>query len=135
MSRRYVAHNEDVARYVQRQLAEAVRDLAEVPVKPSYAYVAAYQGGSVLSRHTDREQCEYSITLCIDATPEPVEQSPWPIKLDTRKGTVSIWQYLGEALLYRGRRLPHHRDRLAAGLTSTSLRLHYVNYWYQGPLA
>jgi hypothetical protein len=134
VERRYVAHNEPIARYIHEQLVCAVSEIAARPVKPSYAYFVAYQSGAKLERHTDRPQCEYSITLLIDATPEPEEQSPWPIKLDTSRGTVRIWQYLGEALFYRGRRLPHHRGRLPSGSTSSSLLLHYVDQGFSGPL-
>jgi hypothetical protein len=132
VSRRFAAHNEAVSRFVQGQLMSIVGEIARVPIKPSYSYVAAYQSGSVLERHTDREQCEFSVTLCIDATPEPAQQSLWPIKLKTRNGVVSIWQYLGEGLLYRGRQLPHYRDRLPEGCTSTSLLLHYVHGNFSG---
>jgi hypothetical protein len=92
----------------------------------------AYQSGATLKRHIDREQCEFSITMLIDSTPEPPEQSPWPIMLDTRRGTVAVWQYLGEALLYRGRELAHHRGALGEGCTSTSLLLHYVKRSFAG---
>jgi hypothetical protein len=131
---RHTAHNEPVARYVQAQLSQIVSDVARTRVKPSYVYLAAYQGGAELDRHTDREQCEYSITLCIDATPEPEVQSPWPILLDTRDGALRIWQYLGDGLLYRGRHLPHYRERLPDGCSSTSLLLHYVDHDFAGSL-
>jgi hypothetical protein len=134
VKRRYTAHNEPIARYVHKQLTQAISEIAGAAVKPSYAYFVAYQSGAKLERHTDREQCEYSVTLLLDATPEPLEQSPWPIKLDTRRGTIGFWQYLGEALLYRGRRLAHHRDRLQAGHSSSSLLLHYVDSEFPGPL-
>jgi hypothetical protein len=131
---RHAAHNEPTARYVHAQLSQLVSDIARVRVKPSYVYLAAYQSGAVLDRHTDREQCEYSITLCIDATPEPEAQSPWPILLDTSEGALRIWQYLGDGLLYRGRYLPHYRERLPEGCSSTSLLLHYVDQDFDGLL-
>jgi hypothetical protein len=135
VSRRYAAHNEPIARYVHDQLAGAMGEIAGASIKPSYAYFVAYQGGATLDRHTDREQCEYSITLLTDFTPEPMEQAPWPIMLDTWRGTVGIWQYLGEALLYRGRELAHHRGRLETGSSSTSLLLHYVRSSFAGQLS
>jgi hypothetical protein len=123
-----------VGQYVHEQLVQAVSEIAGAVIKPSYAYFIAYQSGARLERHTDRPQCEYSITLLIDSTPEPLEQSPWPLKLDTRDRTFAIWQYLGEALLYQGRRLAHHRDTLPRGCSSTSLLLHYVDSSFVGPL-
>jgi hypothetical protein len=134
VARRHFAHNEAVARYFHAQLANAVSDVARTVVKPSYAYLAAYESGATLDRHTDREQCEYSITICIDATPEPDEQAPWPVYLGVYDGTMAVWQYLGDALLYRGRQLPHHRDELPYGQSSTSLLLHYVDESFDGPL-
>ena len=59
-----------------------VAQIAGVAVKPSYAYVSCYQGGADLPMHTDRVQCEYSITLLIDHSPEPTGRSPWPLFLD-----------------------------------------------------
>jgi len=134
-SARLVAHDEAIARFVHHQLATAVADLAHRIVMPSYSYVVAYQPGSVLERHIERDQCEYSISLCVDATPEPEAQSPWPIRLDLPEGSLSLWQYLGDALLYRGRSLPHQRDRLDDGYTSTSLLLHYVDEDFRASLS
>ena len=134
VQRRFVAHNEPVAGYIHRELVHGVSGIAGTRLKPSYSYVAAYQSGAELHRHTDREQCDYSVTLCLDATPEPLEQSPWPIYLDTSEGTVGVWQYLGEGLFYRGRQLPHYRHRLATGHTMTSLLLHYVDDGFTGSL-
>jgi hypothetical protein len=134
VARRHVAHNEGLARFFHFQLAGAVSDIASTLVKPSYCYLAAYESGSVLDRHVDREQCEYSITVCIDATPEPAAQVPWPLQLDVADGALRIWQHLGDSLVYRGRSLPHYRDPLSEGYSSTSLLLHYVDRDYVGPL-
>jgi hypothetical protein len=134
VARRHVAHNEAVARYFHWQLTSAVSDVARTMVKPSYSYLAAYESGSVLERHTDRDQCEYSVTMCIDASPEPQAQSPWPIQLDITDGALRVWQYVGDSLLYRGRYVPHYRDALPEGYTSTSLLLHYVDHGFSGTL-
>jgi hypothetical protein len=134
VGRRHVAHNEGVASFVHAQLVDAASDIAQTTLVPSYAYLAAYESGSELTTHTDREQCEYTVTLCVDATPEPRAQSPWPIKLDVAEGTLAVWQFLGDGLLFRGRYLPHHRDQLPPGHTSTSLLLHYVDETFDGAL-
>ena len=102
VSLRHVAHNQGVAAFFHCQLTRAVTDIAHTLVRPSYSYLAGYESGAVLDRHTDREQCEYSITMCIDATPEPEQQAPWPLHLDVTEGALRIWQNIGESLLYRG---------------------------------
>src|ERR1700674_1640239 len=133
-SRRYVAHNERVARFFHHQIAKAVSAIAGEPVKPSYVYLASYLSGAVLKKHTDRQQCEFSVTLCLDFSPEPELATPWPIRLDTSEGTVAVYQALGDGLVYRGTKVPHYRNALAAGHTSTSIFFHYVPADFSGPL-
>jgi len=132
--RRYVAHNEPVARYFHYQIANAVSAIAGEPVKPSYVYLASYLSGADLKKHTDREQCEFSVTLCLDFSPEPDLATSWPICLDTSKGAVTVYQALGDGLVYRGTKVPHYRDVLGAGHTSTSIFFHYVAADFSGPL-
>jgi len=133
-SRRYIAHNDAAARFFHLQLTKVVSDFVSEPVKPSYVYMAAYQAGARLEKHTDREQCQYSISLCLDYSPEPTAGTPWPLRLDTARGTVTVYQALGDGLLYRGRELPHYRRTLAEGNSSTSIFFHYVAEDFSGPL-
>ena len=133
-SLRYVAHNESVARFFHQQLTAAVAAIAGEPVKPSYVYLSSYQSGAVLEKHTDREQCEFSLTMCIDYTPEPRTAAPWPLHLYQPSGMVTVFQGLGDALLYRGRQLPHSRETLPQGHTSTSIFFHYVREDFSGPV-
>jgi hypothetical protein len=132
--RRYVAYNEPVARFFHQDIAATLSAVAGEPLKPSYAYVASYLSGAELKKHTDREQCEFSVTLCLDFSPEPTLETPWPIRLDTQKGTVTVYQALGDGLAYRGTRLPHYRSCLGEGQTSTSIFFHYVAADFAGSL-
>ena len=132
--RRYAAYNDPVARFFHRQIATPLSAVAGKPVKPSYVYLASYLSGAELRKHIDREQCEFSITLCLDFSPEPTLATPWPIRLDTPTGTVSIYQALGGGLAYRGTRLPHYRSKLGNGQTSTSIFFHYVAADFTGSL-
>lgn len=132
--RRFFAHNEPVARFFHRQLTLALSDIAGAPLKPSYTYTALYQGGADLEPHTDREQCEYTFSLCFDATPEPAAQVPWPLEVQTHEGPVQVWQFLGDGLLFRGRYLPHGRGPLAGDQTVSNILFHYVDVAFDGPL-
>jgi hypothetical protein len=132
--RRYVAYNEPVARFFHRQIATALSVVAGEPLKPSYVYLASYLSGAQLKKHIDREQCEFSVTLCLDFSPEPALATPWPIRLDTPAGTVTVYQAIGDGLAYRGTRLPHYRGTLGEGQTSTSIFFHYVASDFAGPL-
>lgn len=133
-SRRYVAHNEQVARFFHHQIAKALTAIVGEAIKPSYVYLASYLSGAELKKHTDREQCEFSVTLCLDFSPEPERATSWPIRLDTPEGTVTVYQALGDGLIYRGTKVPHYRDVLGAGHTSTSIFFHYVPSDFSGSL-
>ena len=132
--RRYAVHNEPVARFFHHQIASQMSAVAGESLKPSYVYFASYLSGAELKKHTDREQCEFSLTFCLDFSPEPALATPWPISLDTSDGTVSVYQALGDGLAYRGTRLPHYRAPLPEGQTSTSIFFHYVRQDFTGSL-
>jgi hypothetical protein len=132
--RRYAAYNEPVARFFHHQMAATLSLIAEEPIIPSYVYFASYLSGAELRKHTDREQCEFSVTLCLDFSPEPALSTPWPISLDTNKGTVTVYQAIGDGLVYRGTQLPHYRGPLSEGQTSASIFFHYVPADFDGYL-
>jgi hypothetical protein len=132
--RRYAAHDESVARFFHHQMANAISAVVGEATKPSYVYLASYLSGADLKKHIDREQCEFSITLCLDFSPEPQLATSWPIRLDTPQGTVTVYQALGDGLVYRGTKVPHYRHVLAEGHTSTSIFFHYVPADFSGEL-
>jgi hypothetical protein len=132
--RRFAAHDEEIARFIHAQLTHAISDIAGAALKPSYSYFVSYLSGAELEEHVDREQCDYSISACIDASPEPHAESPWPIKVGSGDEKVEIYQRLGDALIYRGCQVSHSRDRLPGGFTSAALLLHYVDESFTGTL-
>lgn len=133
-SRRYVVHNDSVARFFHHQISPAVSATVGEPIKPSYVYLASYLPGAELKKHIDREQCEFSVTLCLDFSPEPKLATSWPIRVQTATGTAAVYQALGDGLLYRGTKVPHYRTALAEGFTSTSIFFHYVPADFSGAL-
>ena len=52
---------------------------------PTYSYFRVYKRGDVLAKHTDRQACEISLTLCLGYEAE----RPWPICPLTTAGTPS----------------------------------------------
>lgn len=132
--RRYAVHNDAVARFFHTQIAPTLSKVVGQTLKPSYVYMASYLSGAELKKHTDREQCEFSITLCMDFSPEPQLAAPWPIHLETPHGAVTVYQALGDGLAYRGTRLPHYRGILPNRQTSTSIFFHYVAADFTGSL-
>lgn len=131
---RYVSYNDPVLRFFHQQLTPAIAAFAGEPLKPSYVYLASYKEGATLEEHTDREQCDFSVTLCLDYSPEPRNATPWPIHLHKKSGKVKVFQAIGDALLYRGCRVPHSRDTLPDAHSSTSIFFHYVRKDFSGSL-
>jgi hypothetical protein len=128
-------HSEPVGMFFHPQMAGLMSRIAGEPVKPSYLYFANYPSGSVLPRHVDRQQCEFSISLLVDYSPEPTGPCGWPLFLeypDLPGGVVGADLGLGDAVLYRGRQLVHYRDRLPDGHQSSSLFLHYLREDFVG---
>ncbi|MFD9354655.1 sulfotransferase family protein [Streptomyces sp. NPDC060031] len=122
---RYGWQNESLSRFFHHQFRPLVGRIAGRPVRPSYSYVSAYRGGAVLGRHVDREQCEYTVSLLLGESGPGIEGG-WPLHLGTPRGEVSVVQRPGQAVLFRGTRLPHGRPPLPDGSTHTSLLFHYV---------
>jgi hypothetical protein len=132
--RRVGMHNENLARFVHRQLLPLAQAVADEPVIPSYCYFAGYRAGASLDRHTDREQCELTISLLIRYEPRQGGKSDWPLFLETGAGPVTLRQRVGDAVLFRGRDLPHWRPALPDGHISDSLLLHFVPRTFTGCL-
>jgi hypothetical protein len=131
---RYGIHNEGALHFFHHQLTSALSDIAGEMLKPSYAYTASYLAGSELAKHTDRLQCEFTISLCLDFAPEPELETPWPLHLETPEGSATVFQGIGDALFFRGRQVPHYRKRFERGTTSTSVFFHYVSKGFEGKL-
>lgn len=132
---RHRLHSEPAGMFLHPQLTGLVGRLAGEPVKPSYLYFACYPGGAALPRHIDRVQCEFSISLLVDYEPDPEGPCGWPLVLEHASlpdGVVAVDLAVGDALVYRGRRLAHYRDPLPAGHRSSSLFFHYVRHDFDG---
>jgi hypothetical protein len=132
--RRYVAHNESASRFFHHQIASAVSSIAGIAVKPSYVYLASYLSGAELKKHTDREQCEFSVTLCVDFSLEPHLATSWPICVETSEGNTAVHQALGDALVYRGDESATLSRRPGYWIYSTSIFFHYVPADSSGPV-
>jgi len=135
VAERYRLHSEPVALFFHPQLASLMGRIAAEPVKPSYLYFASYPSGSALPRHVDRLQCEFSMSLLVDYSPNPDGPCGWPLFLehpDLPEGIATADLGVGDAVLYRGRQLVHYRDRLPEGHQSSSLFFHYVREDFVG---
>lgn len=154
VSNRFRQHNEPFAATLHRSCALLMSRIVGEEVIPSYSYAASYKEGASLRPHTDREQCEYSISFQVDYTPEQSGQrSPWPLYVEPlglstdgisddwfdeyskeRPGKIGVNLASGDGLIYKGRELVHYRFKLPPGHRSTSLFFHYVPETFTGSL-
>jgi hypothetical protein len=72
---------------------------------PTYSYHRVYRNGDKLDRHTDRNSCEISATVCFNFSYEKSEYR-WPIYID---GTP-IYMNPGDIAIYHGMELNHWRE-------------------------
>lgn len=155
---RFYEHNLPLAKFFHRDFTKLMSIIVGEEVKPSYVFSASYFGEAALDPHTDRPQCEYSISFQVDYQPEPEDDvSPWglyvsPLELaDRQQNGGFLWQDYpeddpesrkckkvhlrsGDGLFYRGCELVHYRYPLEKGHTSTSIFFHYVAKDFEGTL-
>lgn len=137
VAERYQLGNEVLATFFHPQFADLVGRIVAEPVKPSYVYLASYLPSADLKRHTDREQCEFSISLLVDYVPDPDGPCGWPLFLEDPTLPDAAYAAdlgIGDAVFYRGRELMHYREPLPEAHQSTSYFLHYVRESFTGRL-
>lgn len=124
---RYFAGNEPLTRWYHEQLLPLMIRLAGEPLRPTFTFLASYRPGAILPPHRDREECEFSVSLLVDYTPEPEDTSDWPLVVELPESgqTIPVRLGIGDLLLYRGRELLHYRDAFSQGETSTTWLLFY----------
>ena len=90
---------------------------------PQYTYARIYKKGSILEKHSDRPECEYSVTLSLGGE----FKENWPIWIkdyDDNKHAVGLDQ--GDILVYHGTELEHWRDKFE-GEKQYQVFMHYVD--------
>ncbi|HEY0194615.1 MAG TPA: hypothetical protein VGC42_26065 [Kofleriaceae bacterium] len=124
---RYSTYNDPIGRFVHARLAPVMAALVGAPVLPSFCYFFSYLPGAALAPHKDRAQAEFSISLQLDHHPAPDGATGWPLGFtfdDGRAASADLG--LGDAVLYHGRAIRHHRAPLPADQRSSVLVFEYV---------
>lgn len=74
-SNRYKAHNEPMSRFLHYECLPLIERIVGKSLKPTYTYLSAYVKGADLPQHTDRPDCEYTVSFVVDKP----EGSNWNI--------------------------------------------------------
>lgn len=103
-------------------LRDKIAEVTGKNLEPAYSYARIYYKGNTLDKHTDRESCQYSATICIEN-----DKEPWPIYMEDWKGNVnSVDLYPGDMIVYRGDKLNHWREKYN-GDKQIQCFIHYVD--------
>ena len=90
---------------------------------PQYTYARIYKNGSVLRKHSDRPECQYSVTLSLGGEYE----NRWPIWIKDYAGkSHEVPLDEGDMVVYHGTELEHWRDKFEGNL-QYQLFMHYVD--------
>ena len=65
-SNRYKAHNEPMSRFLHYECLPLIERITGKSLKPTYTYLSAYVKGADLPPHTDRPDCEYTVSFVVD---------------------------------------------------------------------
>jgi hypothetical protein len=74
-SKRYKSHNDLMSRILHYEILPLIENIVGKPLIPTYTYLSSYIEGSDLPAHTDRADCEYTVSFLIN---KPKGLS-WPI--------------------------------------------------------
>jgi hypothetical protein len=88
-SNRYKEGNEIMSRILQYELLPLIETLLKKKLKPTYTYISGYIKDSDLPPHTDRPECEYTVSFIVNKP----ENSNWPIYVHKVKQTQ---KYVGK---------------------------------------
>lgn len=152
-SRRYVAYNDRIARFIHQHITQTVRRITAHNARPSYTYFGGYVAGASLRAHTDRAQCEFTISMNIEQFPH---NRTWLLSLDKKplfdtdvtksnrannvvtdreEQLADADLYAGDGLLFMGRHLIHfRRGDLPEGEWTNQLFMHFVQEGFTGGL-
>ena len=107
-------------------MAMSTQDIGKIVGKclvPQYTYARIYLNGADLKIHSDRPECEYSVSLSLGGEYE----KPWPIWIKDYAGkSHEVPLDEGDMVVYHGTELEHWREKFD-GNTQTQLFMHYVD--------
>ena len=108
---------------VMAMSTQDIENIVDKNLVPQYTYARIYKNGSVLERHSDRPECQYSVTLCLGGEYE----KQWPIWINDYSGkSHEVPLDVGDMVVYHGTELEHWREKFEGNM-QYQLFMHYVD--------
>ena len=135
-SDRWKSNDEPLSRFLHYELLPLIERISNKKLKPTYTYLCGYINGADLPSHTDRKECEYTVSFLIEKDTE------WPIYLhkvkqnEPNKGRTGD-RYInhdecvelnceeGGIIMFQGTDHLHFREKFQ-GNTYNVILLHYM---------
>jgi hypothetical protein len=95
-----------------------------IELLPTYTYARIYYNDASLLPHTDREECEHSVSLFLGGEFEKTWPM-WMMNKEIHKQPQMIALDPGDAVVYQGTKVHHWRDHFE-GTSHHQLFMHYV---------
>ena len=125
-SDRYIAHDHSMGKLLHKKVLDIVRFATkDNSLVVTYSYFCGYVNGSQLPSHTDREACEWTLSLFLKNDPA---DTFWPIYVQSLQKTDHYHELsvpVGGALLFQGRSRKHFR-KVFTGNAAYYLLLHFA---------
>jgi hypothetical protein len=138
----YESNADPLNQFYNIRIKEFVDRFSGAEVVPSYGYAAGYVDGDVLRPHTDRQACEFTLTILVSAHPSPMfcplyaQKTPWKIDKTwvgryeemtiKRDDVVNVQPQLNELVILRGRAVPHFRPALPKSTYCQTFLAHFT---------
>ena len=127
-----------MSRFLHYEILPLIEKIVGKPMKPTYTYLSAYIKGSDLPPHTDRPDCEYTVSFVVDK-PEGCNWNIYvhkPQQAEKYKGRYDFTPSLDECeavdceagglMMFQGTDHIHFREKLEFDYYNILL-LHYCS--------
>ncbi len=105
---------------ILEEVRPAVQDAVGEELAPTYSYFRIYAANDKLDRHTDRTECEVSVSVCLYR-----DGPEWPLMVEVDGKAHPFAGGPGTGTLYFGPEMPHWREPYT-GRRQIQLFLHFV---------
>ena len=85
-AQRWKAYDDFMSRVIQFETLPLIEHIAKKRLKPTYTYLSCYAKGADLPAHTDRPECEFTVSFLIDKP----SGTNWPIYVDKEKQPIKF---------------------------------------------
>ena len=83
-SNRYKSHNESAARVLHYEILPLIEKITNKKLEPTYTYTSFYVEGADLPSHTDRPECQFTVSFVVDKP----DGANWNIYVDPKNQPV-----------------------------------------------